>query len=109
MTKELNDMHLFDMRQKRWIQFFEETASPLNKNKGTLNTFGGLTIGSKDGFSVDGSPSNKRGGATINNTSYSILRPITQGASSNSISPYKNFGKKNQSPNRSSLKNNSRN
>ncbi len=41
VTKELNDMHLFDMRQKRWIQFFEETASPLNKNKGTLNMFGG--------------------------------------------------------------------
>jgi hypothetical protein len=61
VTKELNDMHLFDMRQKRWIQFFEETGSPLGKYKGAFNMFGGQTIGSRDGFSVDGSPSNKKG------------------------------------------------
>lgn len=75
MTKELNDMHLFDMRSKRWIQFFEENSSPLGK-KSAFNMFGGQTIGS--GFSVDGSPSNKKGGATINNSTYSILRPVNQ-------------------------------
>lgn len=41
VTKELNDMHLFDMRQKRWIQFFEETGSPMGKYKGAFNMFGG--------------------------------------------------------------------
>jgi hypothetical protein len=40
VTKELNDMHLFDMRSKKWIQFFEETSSPLGK-KGGFNMFGG--------------------------------------------------------------------
>lgn len=29
VTKELDDMILFDFRNKRWIQFFEENSSPV--------------------------------------------------------------------------------
>jgi hypothetical protein len=29
VTKELDDMHLFDFRNKRWITFFEEAQSPV--------------------------------------------------------------------------------
>jgi hypothetical protein len=32
VTKELDDMHVFDFRNKRWITFFEEMGSPLKKN-----------------------------------------------------------------------------
>lgn len=28
VTKELNDMHLYDIKNKRWINFFEELNSP---------------------------------------------------------------------------------
>jgi hypothetical protein len=28
VTKELDDMYLFDFRNKRWILFFEEIQSP---------------------------------------------------------------------------------
>ena len=29
VTRELDDMHLFDFRNKRWIEFFEEASSPV--------------------------------------------------------------------------------
>ena len=72
VTKELNDMNLFDFRSKRWISFFEETNSPIGKNKSGLGVFGN-TIGSRDGVSIDGSPQNKK----LNQSSYTILRPMT--------------------------------
>jgi len=28
ITKELNDVHLFDFKKSRWITLFEETSSP---------------------------------------------------------------------------------
>ena len=29
ITKELNDMHIFDFTKKRWVTLFEETSSPV--------------------------------------------------------------------------------
>ena len=31
VTKELDDMHIFDFKNKRWIQFFEEMSSPVKR------------------------------------------------------------------------------
>jgi len=28
ITKELNDLHLFDFRKNRWVTIFEESHSP---------------------------------------------------------------------------------
>jgi hypothetical protein len=29
VTKELDDMYLFDLKNKRWLMFFEEESSPV--------------------------------------------------------------------------------
>lgn len=29
VTKELDDMHIFDFKNNRWIEFFEECSSPI--------------------------------------------------------------------------------
>lgn len=44
VTRELDDMHLFDFRNKRWIEFFEEASSPVKI---------------KQSLSPEGSPSSK--------------------------------------------------
>ena len=49
VTRELNDMWLFDFKNKRWITFFEEAASPFGIQK---KSFG----------SPEGSPTSKFGG-----------------------------------------------
>ena len=60
VTKELNDLSLFDLRQKKWITLFEETHSPVGKRAGA-NMFGN-TLASKDGFSLDESPKSVKKG-----------------------------------------------
>lgn len=68
VTKELDDMHLFDFRNKRWITFFEEAQSPVRM---------------KSTYSPETSPtSNKKSmGWGIQQESFkidpSIARPIT--------------------------------
>jgi hypothetical protein len=51
VTRELDDMHLYDFRNKRWIEFFEEACSPL-KLKQSLS-------------SPDGSPKSKISGGKL--------------------------------------------
>jgi len=34
VTRELNDMCAFDLKQRRWIQFFEEMNSPVKGSWG---------------------------------------------------------------------------
>lgn len=29
ITKELNDLHMFDFAKQRWVTLFEETSSPV--------------------------------------------------------------------------------
>ena len=48
VTKELDDMYLFDLKNKRWIVFFEEESSPV-KIKNSYSISPGLSPGSKRG------------------------------------------------------------
>lgn len=51
VTKELDDMHLFDFKNNRWITFFEEASSPI-KLKGSINSPEAMSPASK--FSLKG-------------------------------------------------------
>jgi hypothetical protein len=31
VTKELDDMHIFDFKNRRWIMLFEEISSPVKR------------------------------------------------------------------------------
>ena len=42
VTKELDDMYIFDFKNKRWIQFFEEACSPFK----LMNSIGSYEGGS---------------------------------------------------------------
>ena len=66
VTKELDDMYLFDFRNKRWILFFDEIQSPL-KLRGSQH-------------SPDGSPASKFSQARGVRDSFKQQRPLTQGA-----------------------------
>lgn len=65
VTKELDDMMLFDFRNKRWITFFEEMSSPVKYKKSQ--------------GSPDGSPTSKYSGPlNKRNESFKFdSRPIT--------------------------------
>jgi hypothetical protein len=67
VTKELDDMHVFDFRNKRWITFFEEMGSPLKRN----------AI-----ISRDSSPTANRKSTFGQPSSFKIDRPMTQGGGS---------------------------
>ena len=57
ITKELNDLHLFDLTKKKWVTLFEETNSPLRGGKdgspsfhdpngeGLQSSLGGASLG----------------------------------------------------------------
>ena len=56
VTKELNDLCVFDLKQKKWVQFFEELNSPAKVKHG-----GNLGSGGNSGRKYDASPaSNKK-------------------------------------------------
>lgn len=40
VTKELNDLVLFDTKAHKWITFFEESNSPMSKGKGYDSFYG---------------------------------------------------------------------
>jgi len=42
VTKELNDLNLFDTRTKKWISLFEETHSPVGKKRSFLMLGNGM-------------------------------------------------------------------
>jgi Galactose oxidase, central domain len=58
ITKELNDLHMFDLKKKKWVTVFEESNSPvkgrehsptfMHEGDGFQSTIGGAsgTIGS---------------------------------------------------------------
>jgi len=96
-------MVLFDMKSKKWITLFEETHSPVGRNRGgALGTTFGNTITSKDGLSLEGSPHSTKKLGYDGNNSYSLIKPMTYDGSS---SPYRGtktlFGKKKLSPGKS--------
>jgi hypothetical protein len=39
ITQELNDMHMYDLKNHRWVTFFEELMSPTKKKGGVSNPF----------------------------------------------------------------------
>lgn len=74
VTKELDDMFLFDFRNKRWILFFEEISSPAK-----------LRLSQN---SPDASPSSKFSlGKGKDSFKYGLSRPLTQAGKDSLGSP----------------------
>lgn len=75
VTKELNDMYLFDFRNRRWIVFFEELHSPVFYNRTSIH-------------SPEVSPSNKNSNVGQRKSEFFKLdygRPGTQGGTHMSL------------------------
>jgi N-acetylneuraminic acid mutarotase len=69
ITKELNDLHMFDFSKRKWITVFEESNSP--KRKDTSPTF-------DEPFGQTTHSNNNTAGSPVTNKKYSMMSPNTK-------------------------------
>lgn len=56
VTKELNDMHVFDIVNERWMCLFEEINSPIKQNNHHLGISPSSSVKKEKTMHIDNSP-----------------------------------------------------
>lgn len=54
ITKELNDLHIFDFAKRKWVTVFEESVSP-GRNRDLNSSLDGDTFHATSGLNASGS------------------------------------------------------